>query len=79
MALSQASASGTVRLVSSDLTALPSVDLEPLSTATTVPGCAARCGDTYTFKATTESTGGAFALLEASIPNSYGKSCQRGI
>ncbi|MFJ2832731.1 cupin domain-containing protein [Streptomyces sp. NPDC087263] len=25
-------------------------------------------GDTYTFKATTESTGGAFALLEASIP-----------
>jgi quercetin dioxygenase-like cupin family protein len=25
-------------------------------------------GDTYTFKATTESTGGAFALIEASIP-----------
>jgi quercetin dioxygenase-like cupin family protein len=29
-------------------------------------------GDTYTFKATTESTGGAFALLEASIPPGSG-------
>jgi quercetin dioxygenase-like cupin family protein len=29
-------------------------------------------GDTYTFKATAESTGGAFALLEASIPPGSG-------
>jgi quercetin dioxygenase-like cupin family protein len=29
-------------------------------------------GDTYTFKATTESTGGGFALLEASIPPGSG-------
>ena len=29
-------------------------------------------GDTYTFKATTESTGGAFALIEASVPPGSG-------
>ncbi len=29
-------------------------------------------GDTYTFKATSESTGGAFALIEASIPPGSG-------